>query len=457
MKINKKIKSILKSFLLLTLFVFSAQLVSSAPINPLTIDFPINVGGVMQTKTGSLNIIPGGFSAKLGIFTDMLGINTGLTTPLKELHVVGDGGIFTSSATTTPATSPLIKGAVTFTSAINPDFTFFNDLDTGIYHITSNVLGFSTGGIERLKLSSAGVYVKSLIHTPTVGLHSRLCVTQYGVLKICSPSVPINDYVLTVVKTGANGYVMSNATQPYPAGQDITCGDGQTGGIPNTDCTETYPNGSSYTINIGAFPDAGGYPTWTGCDSVTPNHQSCTVLMNQSKTVTASFGCTDTVTYYSDGSWSLPAGCGTKAVTVKAFGGGGAGGCGQSSTITNPSGNGGGGGGSGDRQIFTQNLSTADSVSFQVGSAGQPSAPNGGNGGSTYVNLNSNHIITAVGGAGGYVPANNSSGGIGGVVWLVVLVQLVVMVLVELEDTEVIVLNFQMVVPVVPVVMIQQV
>lgn len=44
-------------------------------------------------------------------------------------------------------------------TALSPSIRFINDPDTGLYHIAPDVLGFSTGGLERYRITNAGVAV----------------------------------------------------------------------------------------------------------------------------------------------------------------------------------------------------------------------------------------------------------------------------------------------------------
>lgn len=79
-------------------------------------------------------------------------------------------------------------------------------------------------------------------------------------------------FTLTVMKAGpGNGTIISS-----PVG--ISCG---------TDCSEPYPQGS--TVVLSAINQSGStFDSWTGCSSTAG--ASCTILLNASATVTATFG-----------------------------------------------------------------------------------------------------------------------------------------------------------------------
>jgi len=88
---------------------------------------------------------------------------------------------------------------------------------------------------------------------------------------IAHTSCQKSKYTLTVNKTGSgSGTVTSN-----PAG--ISCG---------TDCSESYDQNTSVTLTAAAFSDA-RFIGWSGACSGT--NTTCTVVMDQNKTVTAQF------------------------------------------------------------------------------------------------------------------------------------------------------------------------
>ena len=90
-----------------------------------------------------------------------------------------------------------------------------------------------------------------------------------GAVSISVLPLPVSAATLTVNKAGSgNGTV---------TGTGIDCG---------SDCSEDYANGTSVTLTATPFIGA-TLTSWSGCDSTSGN--TCTVIMNQSRTVTATF------------------------------------------------------------------------------------------------------------------------------------------------------------------------
>src|SRR3989339_28475 len=70
-------------------------------------------------------------------------------------------------------------------SAANPSATFTNDLDTGLFRISSNNLGFTTGGVQRLNISDNGASISvpfeaSSIKLTTLGSDSTITINPTG-------------------------------------------------------------------------------------------------------------------------------------------------------------------------------------------------------------------------------------------------------------------------------------
>jgi hypothetical protein len=87
-------------------------------------------------------------------FTSAGNVGIKTTTPYTALHVVGNS---TFTQTTSSITSAAyIRGLNTYSTATTPDYTWYNNDLTGIFHPGGNTIGFSTGGIERLSINSSG-------------------------------------------------------------------------------------------------------------------------------------------------------------------------------------------------------------------------------------------------------------------------------------------------------------
>ena len=76
------------------------------------------------------------------------------TNPARTLHVTGSA-VFTSG-TTISSFSPYIRGKNGITTASAPEYSWVNDSITGVFHPSANVIGFSTNGIEGMRLIQNG-------------------------------------------------------------------------------------------------------------------------------------------------------------------------------------------------------------------------------------------------------------------------------------------------------------
>lgn len=76
-------------------------------------------------------------------------IGIGTITPSGRLHVLGNS-IFTGDTTITGSVIASSGGAST------PTFEFLNDSDTGMFNPSANAIGFSTSGVERVRIDSIG-------------------------------------------------------------------------------------------------------------------------------------------------------------------------------------------------------------------------------------------------------------------------------------------------------------
>lgn len=84
-----------------------------------------------------------------------VGVGNLTAAPLTLLHVSGGMGLFTTNSGTITS-APVIRGTNSYSSATIPDFSWYNNDQTGMYHPASNNIGFSTGGVERLRIDQSG-------------------------------------------------------------------------------------------------------------------------------------------------------------------------------------------------------------------------------------------------------------------------------------------------------------
>lgn len=118
--------------------------------------------GVFSTANGNTAEGAGNFhvydqtSGKFVFFikgsSDFVGIND--ITPLAQLTV--NGWALFSNTNGNPASAALIRGNSALSTALLPDFTWWNNDQTGLFHPASNVIGFTIGGSERMRIHSNG-------------------------------------------------------------------------------------------------------------------------------------------------------------------------------------------------------------------------------------------------------------------------------------------------------------
>ena len=137
-----------------------------------------------------------------------------------------------------------------------PSFTWYGDISTGLYRPSSCVVGFSTNGIERMRISNNGVSIGSSISIGSSGTNIKKMV-------VGSLEITINGSVDPVIKAGSgftavamSGYTNANLRVRV----SVTGGFGVGSG--------TNPNGVVVIAN-GISETASSYfycPTWTNND-----------------------------------------------------------------------------------------------------------------------------------------------------------------------------------------------
>jgi hypothetical protein len=72
-----------------------------------------------------------------------------------------------------PTTSVFLRATNGFSSSTNPEYTWYNDAGTGIYHPASNRIGFSIAGVQKGILTSTGLLLSNTanITAPNYRLH----------------------------------------------------------------------------------------------------------------------------------------------------------------------------------------------------------------------------------------------------------------------------------------------
>jgi hypothetical protein len=74
--------------------------------------------------------------------------------PLERLHVVGNA-VFTQTPIS-PTSAAFIRGSNGFSHAGRPDYTWWNDDQTGVFHPGTGEIGFAIGGAEKMRINNNG-------------------------------------------------------------------------------------------------------------------------------------------------------------------------------------------------------------------------------------------------------------------------------------------------------------
>ena len=91
-------------------------------------------------------------------------VGIGTNNPLSDLHVTGNG-IFSETANAI-ISSAFIRGNNTFSSSANPDYTWFNNDMTGMFHPAADVIAFTNGGTESMRIDKTNVGIGTVTPHP---------------------------------------------------------------------------------------------------------------------------------------------------------------------------------------------------------------------------------------------------------------------------------------------------
>ncbi|MDP1801156.1 MAG: tail fiber domain-containing protein [Bacteroidota bacterium] len=83
-------------------------------------------------------------------------VGVGTLNPISKLQVVGDAAVFSSTGGW-PTSAAFIRCNNNFSGSTNPEYTWFNADQTGLFHPSANVIGFTAGGTQYANISN-GVY-----------------------------------------------------------------------------------------------------------------------------------------------------------------------------------------------------------------------------------------------------------------------------------------------------------
>ena len=95
-------------------------------------------------------------------------VGIGVNSPYSKFQVVGNSTFTASSGSITSAA--FIRGLNAYSTDTTPDYTWYNNDRTGIFHPAANTIAFSNNGKESIRLSPNG-YVGIGTTNPTANLH----------------------------------------------------------------------------------------------------------------------------------------------------------------------------------------------------------------------------------------------------------------------------------------------
>lgn len=122
------------------------------------------------------------------------------TEPLSSYKMQVTGNSVFTSTTGIPTSAVMIRGLNTYSYATNPDYTWYGNDQTGIFHPASNNIGFAIAGTERIRISSYG-YLGVGDNTPialfTVGSGDKFQVNGNGIVSAANGSAAAPSYAFT--------------------------------------------------------------------------------------------------------------------------------------------------------------------------------------------------------------------------------------------------------------------
>lgn len=89
-----------------------------------------------------------------------VGIGIGTTTPSEKFKVVGNS-VFTLN-TNTPTSAAYIRGNNAHSTSTTPDFTWWGNDNTGFFHPSNGVIGFTSNGFETMSMNAGQLTVNSI-------------------------------------------------------------------------------------------------------------------------------------------------------------------------------------------------------------------------------------------------------------------------------------------------------
>jgi hypothetical protein len=151
-------------------------------------------------------------------------VGVGTSVPQTEFHVTGNA-LFTS-AVGAPVSAAFVRGNNGNSTASTPDYTWWNNDQAGFFHPAADVIGFSTGGLERMRIHSNGFV--------GVGTNNPLAKLE----------VSDGTNNMRIYGNNAGDITSSGSFRPHFAtGTDFAVWEGPIGGPPNASLRFILKNG----------------------------------------------------------------------------------------------------------------------------------------------------------------------------------------------------------------------
>ncbi len=132
----------------------------------------------------------------------------GITSPLVKFHIVGNA-LFTQT-TATPTSAAYIRGLNGYSGISVPDYTWYGNTNTGMYHSGANTMGLTVGGTSALHINS--------LRQVGIGLTNPSCrlqvmgATTTGIVSHFSKGVALNSifFAAGTLPGGYNDLTLDN-------------------------------------------------------------------------------------------------------------------------------------------------------------------------------------------------------------------------------------------------------
>jgi len=96
------------------------------------------------------------YDSQTGIFHPSNGVIGFTTLGIERMHVSANSIYFTNT-TQTIYSAPSVRTTNNYSTATAPDYTWWGNDQTGIFHPTpGNIIGFTTAGVERMRINGSG-------------------------------------------------------------------------------------------------------------------------------------------------------------------------------------------------------------------------------------------------------------------------------------------------------------